>query len=83
VTTGLTREQLMKRYGPGVVARIFERAKVKETKPWRLAPSFAGSVKDVARGSLTDGPWFPLLRVIPLLRRRLSKSLRMLFVALS
>jgi hypothetical protein len=28
VTTGLTRDQLVKRYGPGVVARIFERAKV-------------------------------------------------------
>ena len=28
VTTGLTREQLVKRYGLGVVARIFERAKV-------------------------------------------------------
>jgi hypothetical protein len=28
VTTGLTHDQLVKRYGPGVVARIFERAKV-------------------------------------------------------
>jgi hypothetical protein len=28
LTTGLTREQLVKRYGPGVVARVFERAKV-------------------------------------------------------
>ena len=28
VTTGLTREQLVKRYGLGVVARVFERAKV-------------------------------------------------------
>jgi len=28
ITTGLTRDQLVKRYGPGVVARIFERAKV-------------------------------------------------------
>jgi hypothetical protein len=28
VTTGLTRDQLVKRYGPGVVARIFERAKL-------------------------------------------------------
>jgi hypothetical protein len=28
VTTGLTRDQLVKRYGPGVVARVFERAKV-------------------------------------------------------
>ena len=28
VTTGLTREQLVKRYGLGVVARLFERAKV-------------------------------------------------------
>jgi hypothetical protein len=28
VTTGLTREQLVRRYGLGIVARIFERAKV-------------------------------------------------------
>ncbi len=28
VTTGLTREQLVKRYGLGVVARVFERARV-------------------------------------------------------
>jgi hypothetical protein len=28
VTTGLTKDQLVKRYGPGVVARVFERAKV-------------------------------------------------------
>ena len=28
VTTGLTKDQLLKRYGPGVVARVFERAKV-------------------------------------------------------
>ena len=26
VTTGLTREQLVKRYGQGIVARVFERA---------------------------------------------------------
>jgi hypothetical protein len=28
LTTGLTRDQLVKRYGLGVVARVFERAKV-------------------------------------------------------
>jgi hypothetical protein len=28
VTTGLTREQLVKRYGQGIVARVFERATV-------------------------------------------------------
>ncbi len=28
VTTGLTREQLVKRYGLGVVARLFERGMV-------------------------------------------------------
>jgi len=33
VTTGLTREQLVKRYGLGVVARVFERAKVIQVGP--------------------------------------------------
>jgi hypothetical protein len=39
VTTGLTREQLVKRYGLGVVARVFERARVIHVGPTNAPPA--------------------------------------------
>jgi len=49
VTTGLTRDQLVKRYGLGVVARVFERARVIAVGPRpapRVAPATHGEEND-------------------------------------